>query len=757
MDSVASPVLKDLVLVGGGHSHVAVLKRFGMKPLAGVRVTLISREPHAPYSGMLPGLIAGHYTFDEAHIDLGPLARFASARFLKEEVVGLDPLEKRILCADRPPVAYDVLSVNTGSAPGMRSVPGADGSVVPVKPIDRFFARWTRLRSRIASGSGPLEIGVVGGGAGGVELALAVRHGLIRAAEATGGSTDGLTLKLFTETREVLPAYGRRVRSKFDRILAEAGIEVHVDRRVVRVQGNRLEFEHAGDVELDEVLWVTTAEAPSWPGESGLGVDSAGFILVHDSLQSVSHPDVFAAGDVAAVESHPRPKSGVFAVRQGGPLADNLRRHLCGDRLVGFRPQRRFLSLISSGERHAVASRNGVTVEGQWVWRWKDWIDRRFMRQYTELPPMNGGEPGAEESDQDESAPSVTAHAMRCGGCGSKVGSQMLERALARLDPVGHPDVLLGLDAPDDAAVVRVPPGLVAVQTVDFFRAFIDDPFVFGRIAANHALGDIFAMGAEPQSALAIVTLPLAAEDKMVEDLAQLMAGALEILDREGTALVGGHTSEGNELSLGFSVTGVAAPGDLLRKSGMRPGDRLLLTKPIGTGVLFAAEMRGKARSRWIDDALRAMQESHRASAEIVRAHGATAVTDVTGFGLIGHLLEMARASAVDVDIGLDAMPLLDGVLEVAGLGIFSSLQPQNIRLRRSVRATDEASRDPRYPILFDPQTAGGLVASVPEGRADACLQALVAAGYGHACLIGSARPSTDPERPLSVRSAPRG
>ena len=745
------------MLVGGGHSHVAVLKRFGMKPLAGVRVTLISRESHAPYSGMLPGLIAGHYTFDEAHIDLGPLTRFAAARFLRDEVVGLDLLEKRILCAGRPPVAYDVLSVNTGSAPAVRSVPGADGSVLPVKPIDRFFARWERLRSRIANGSGPLEIGIVGGGAGGVELALAIRHGLRNAATATGGSADGLTLKLFTETPGVLPTYGHRVRSTFDRILAERGIEVHADRRVIRVLGNRLEFENAPGVELDEVLWVTTAEAPSWPGDSGLHVDDAGFIKVDDTLQSVSHRDVFAAGDVAAVESYPRPKSGVFAVRQGGPLAENLRRHLCGDGLVGFRPQRRFLSLISSGERHAVASRNGLTVQGRWVWRWKDWVDRRFVRKYNDLPSMNAVDPRVHGGDQDGPGSPVVADAMRCGGCGSKVGSQLLERALARLDPVGHPDVLLGLDPPDDAAVVRVPPGLVAVQTVDFFRALIDDPFVFGRIAANHALGDIFAMGAEPQSALAIVTLPLAAEDKMEEDLAQLMAGALEILNREGTALVGGHTSEGNELSLGFSVTGVAAPGELLRKSGMSPGDRLILTKPIGTGALFAAEMRGKARGRWIDAALKGMQQSHRASAEIVRAHAATSVTDVTGFGLVGHLLEMARASAVDVVVQLDAVPLLDGVLEVAGLGIFSSLQPQNVRLRRSVRDIDEASGDPRYPILFDPQTAGGLIASVPEDQAAACVHALQAAGYGRASIIGSAGPLTDPERPISVRSGSGG
>ena len=327
---------------------------------------------------------------------------------------------------------------------------------------------------------------------------------------------------------------------------------------------------------------------------------------------------------------------------------------------------------------------------------------------------------------------------MRCGGCGSKVGSELLFRSLARLDATGHPGVMVGLDAPDDAAVVEVPEGKVAVQSVDFFRSFIEDPFLFGRITANHALGDVFAMGAEPLAAMAMVTLPFAAERKMEEDLTQLMAGALEVLERDGVALVGGHTSEGGELAMGFSVTGTAPPEDLLRKSGMRPGDRLVLTRPVGTGVIFAAEMRGRAQSLWIDAALALMQESHRAAARILGEHGATAATDVTGFGLAGHLLEMARASGVEVSVGLAGVPFLDGALELARLGIFSSLQEQNLRALDSVRAAPGVLGDPATQLLFDPQTAGGLLASVPAGRDEACVEALRAAGCPQAVVIGT-------------------
>ena len=743
MRSPIDPVTKDLVLVGGGHTHVAVLKHFGMKPLPGVRVTLISRESNAPYSGMLPGLVAGHYTFADAHIDLGPLARFARARFLRDQVTGVDFRNKRVLCAGRPPVAFDVLSLNTGSAPGVRRVSGAEGSVVPVKPIDGFFARWKKLRARVASSSSPVSIALVGGGAGGVELALSIRYGLARAAKAAGRPDDNIRIELFTDSSEVLPAYPRRMRARFARILNSDGIVVHTDHRVVRVEGRRLHFGSGSRATFDEILWVTTAGAPDWPRESGLDVDERGFIRVRDTLQTVTHPDVFAAGDIAAVEGYPRPKAGVFAVRQGMPLARNLERRLRGDSLVGFRPQREYLSLISTGRRHAVGARNGLTVSGRWVWTWKDRIDRRFIQEYSELPSMDGGGvPADSVGPDDRGASAPVGPAMRCGGCGSKVGSELLFRSLARLGASDHPDVVVGLEAPDDAAVLRVPPGLVAVQSVDFFRSFVEDPFLFGRITANHALGDIFAMGAEPRTAMAVVTLPLASEEKMEEDLIQLMAGVRDVLDRDGVALVGGHTSEGGELVLGLSVTGVAAPEDLVRKSGMRPGDRLVLTRPVGTGLLFAAEMRGKARSLWVDAALALMQESHQAAARILREHGATAATDVTGFGLAGHLLEMARASGVDVSVGLPDVPLLDGAVDVARLGIFSSLQDQNLRALASVRGDPEVLRDLRTQLLFDPQTAGGLLASIPAHRAEACVEVLRVAGCPHAALIGTVLPA---------------
>ena len=267
-------------------------------------------------------------------------------------------------------------------------------------------------------------------------------------------------------------------------------------------------------------------------------MDDRGFITVDDTLRSTSHHEVFAAGDIAAMVNHPREKAGVFAVRQGPPLEANLRRALHGQPLRSFRPQRAFLSLISTGDRYAVASRGGWTLEGRWVWRWKDWIDRRFMRKFSDLPDMDVSSTASRPDLSQLAAPDVvealSSAVMRCGGCGSKVGATVLDRVLSRLKPVSREDVIVGLESPDDASVEQVPAGMVAVRTVDAFRPIVDDPYMFGRITAHHCLADIYSMGAEPGTALAIATVPVAPEEKMEQLLEELLTGVVEGAERGG-------------------------------------------------------------------------------------------------------------------------------------------------------------------------------------------------------------------------------
>ena len=357
-----------------------VLKEFGRRPLGGVRLTLVSRVRTTPYSGMLPGLIAGHYSKDDAHIDLEPLARFAGARAVFDEAIGLDLAAGQVLFRDRPPIPYDLLSIDIGSTPNL-DVPGAAEHVVPVKPIDRLLDRWSALTTRVCESAGIRRIAVVGGGAGGVELVLSAQYAMNARLAREGRRDPRLEFHLFTDGA-VLPTHNQSVRRRFERILAERRVTVHRGSAVVQVGRGVIHTADGRAHPIDDTLWTTQAAAAPWLAESGLAVDDEGFVRVSSTLQSTSHDNVFAAGDIASMID-PRPKSGVFAVRQGSPLARNLRRALLGEPLEPYHPQRMFLSLISTGDRYAVASRGPFACEGAWVWRLKDWIDRRFVRAYS--------------------------------------------------------------------------------------------------------------------------------------------------------------------------------------------------------------------------------------------------------------------------------------------------------------------------------------------------------------------------------------
>jgi len=763
MQSHEQPVLRDLVLVGGGHSHVGVLKAFGMRPIPGVRLTLICTDTDTPYSGMLPGYVAGHYSFDDVHIDLGRLAAFAGARFYRDQVTGLDRANRKVLCRHRPAVPYDLLSINIGSTPQLQGVPGAVDNAIAVKPIACFNERWLALLSRVQQHPDSTTVAVVGAGAGGVELLLAMQFRLRQTLMHMGRNPDNVHFHLFTSSADILPTHNPGVRQRFDAVLKQRGVQVHRHAAVTQVSPGQLMAASGEVVDADEIVWVTRAGGAVWLKDTGLALDADGFIQVNDHLQTVTDPHIFAAGDIASMVNHPLEKAGVFAVRQGPPLTENLRRSVLGAALKAYHPQSRWLALISTGDKFAVASRGWLGFAGAWVWRWKDWIDRRFMRKFQEFPAMPDsaaqGAPattatGSVQLSAEESLQAISAIAMRCGGCGAKVGASVLANALNQLRPVQRSDVLIGLNDPDDAAVVRVPPGMLLVHSVDFFRAFVNDPYRFGQVAANHALGDLWAMGAQAQSATAIVTVPPGLESKVEDVLFQMMSGALEVLNDANCALVGGHTGEGQELALGFAVNGLIAddPTQLMRKGGMQPGDALILTKPIGTGTLFAAHARLAAKGRWIEAALQSMVLSNRAGAQCLRGFGVTACTDLTGFGLLGHLVEMTRPSNVDAEIDLGALPLLDGAQECVAAGIVSSLQSANVRLRRAVRNQEAMVNHPRYPLIFDPQTAGGLLASVPAERAQDCVTALRALGYVHTAIIGRVLPAGEALEPIVLR-----
>ena len=710
------PVVKDLVLIGGGHAHALVLRMWAMTPLPGVRVTLINPDAAAPYTGMLPGLIAGHYRRDAMMIDLVRLARFAGARFILDKVTGIDRDGQQVFLAGRAPLSYDVASLDIGITSDLPDLPGYAAHGVAAKPLRAYADQWDAF---VAQGLSRPQILVIGGGVGGVELALASAYRLAGA---------GALITVLERGDTLLPDMGAGARRLLLAQLAAAGVSVLTGADPSGMTADGVVLTDGRCLASDFTLAVAGARPHDWLQNTGLGLYQ-GYVSVDASLQS-SDPAIFAAGDCAHLAFDPRPKAGVFAVRAAPVLLHNLRAALLDQPLRRFAPQRDYLKLISTGGKSAVAEKWGLPVQGAWLWHWKDRIDRAFMAKFVDFPAMvqpsvpAGAVPGLAEA---------MGGTPLCGGCGAKLGANDLAAALQALPVPQRRDVLSGKG--DDAAILQAAAG-VQVITTDHLRSFTHDHRLMARIAATHALGDIWAMGAAPQVALAQITLPRMAANKSAEMLAEIMTEAAAVFAAAGADVVGGHTSVGSELTIGFTVTGLAAQA--IAKAGAQPGDVVIVTKPLGSGTIMAAEMAmarvpGLILGDAVAGALAMMSRPLSAASAILAPH-ATAMTDVTGFGLAGHLLEILDASGVGAALRVSTIPLLPGARALAQAGQASSLAPSNhaATLGRMDGVCDSAL----HALLHDPQTAGGLLATLPADQAQSVLARLLAAGEP-AAIIG--------------------
>ncbi len=684
------PFTRDLVLIGGGHTHALVLRKWGMNPLPGVRVTVINPGPTAPYSGMLPGFVAGHYTRDELDIDLVKLARFAGARLIDGAATAIDRTAQTVTVPGRPPIAYDTLAIDVGITSAMPQMPGFSTHAIPAKPLGTFATRWDTFRN---STTEP-QIAIIGGGVAGAELAMAMAHAL----------RDKSPKVSLIERERVLTTLGYKARQMMLAALTDAQIDIIEDAHVTEVFAEGIVLGDGRTIRSDFTTGAAGAKPHDWIGTTGLDLKD-GFITVDANLQT-SDPNVFAVGDCAHLSANPRPKAGVYAVREAPVLYDNLRAVLSGGDLRPYKPQRDYLKLISLGDKSALAEKFGTARKGSLLWKLKDYIDRKFMNQFDDLPAMTPPKPprtvalGVTEALGDKPM---------CGGCGAKVGRAALQTVLT--DTFG-----------DDAALIQ--PGQVI--TTDHLRALTHDPVLMTRIAAIHALGDIWAMGATPQAATASIILPRMSAALQQRTLAEIMTTATEVMTGAGAKIVGGHTSLGDELTIGFTITGLT--DNPITLAGAKPGDALILTKPIGSGTIMAAEMAGQARGADVIACLQQMTQSQaKASKILAKAH---AMTDITGFGLAGHLRGICDASGVGATLTLDAIPIMNGARALSDKGTRSTLFTDN----RAGAGPIIGSID---DLLFDPQTAGGLLAAVDGNQADALVQKLKKAGYT-AAIIGT-------------------
>ena len=694
-----TPIFKDLVLVGGGHTHALMLRKWAMNPLPGVRITLISPQTMTPYSGMLPGLIAGHYSFAQTHIDLVKLSLWANIRFIQDSVTAIDVETNTLELQNRPAIEFDVVSIDIGSTPNQQ-IDGSAKFTTAVKPISDFYQRWNFIQEQ-AQQNKIKSLAVVGGGAGSIEVIMAIAFKLKQ-------SNSSIQYHLVTAADEVLPGYNRSVIKRVKQQLEKYHINIHTSIRVNKLSQGMIHCQNAAPVSADEIIWCTQASGSTWLQKSKLKCDDAGFMKVRQTLQSMHYNHIFAAGDIANMVADPRPKAGVYAVRQAPVLFHNLRAILLNQSLVEYKPQDGFLSLLALGEKQATGSKSLLSFSGDWVWRWKNSIDVKFMNQFHQLAvlSMPSGAMINPQLIEDEEKTEQHDPLKRCAACGAKIGANILQHVLNEVMGEAYYQPRDAVQINRDAQIIY--------QSVDALKTPIQDVWLFGKIAVIHALSDLYAMNLKPESAQVLISLPYASQKVQKRQLKALMQGITMQLDSLQCRFLGGHTSEASELSVGLVVNGVQQQKQLFHKQGLNPGDKLVLSKPLGTGLILAAAMQAKCDGEIFNQAINSMLQPNDQAATILSKLNVKACTDVTGFGLLGHLHELCLASSCAANLNLNAIPLLPGAEALALKNIKSSLYSQNRKALETLKWPDSITQQARFNLLFDPQTSGGLLAGIP-------------------------------------------
>lgn len=697
-EALESPgTTKRLVLIGAGNAHLLVLKKWAMQPLKEVECLLVTERPTVLYSGMVPGLLAGEYRREEVEIDLVRICRNIGVSLWIDRVVGVT--SHKVLFDSRPSVVADCISINVGSKPKPIEDIGLVPLHIPLKPLNDFIKgieEWEAgIESRLNN-----RFWIIGGGGSGVEVSLALKQ------------------RWRSKSVELGIVAGSSLSTTFETLLKEKGVILRRDSLVQKI--------HADHLELNSGEKLRYEGAVSCTGPEPIGLQQDGtsprYIAVSDTLTSTEMASVFAVGDCAELDSLGLPKNGVYSVREGQILRDNLWAFFQERPLKPFKPQKRTLALFNVTDGRALARYGSWEGVSRFNRRLKEWIDRKWVRKFHEL--------GKSPMPVDRAIPS-----MLCGGCGAKVAPAVLSSALARLRIERSPSILMGVKDGEDGSVHRPPEGKVEVQTVDFLKGFMNDPFLMGEIAAEHALSDLYAMNAIPFGAQAILAVPPMNAELQEDFIVQVLSGALVALEKSGACLLGGHTTQFDSIGVGFSLTGYADPANLFLKEHLKEGDSLILTKPLGSGVLLTSLERGLLSGACQVELFKQLRQSNRDASRLCSTYGVQAVTDVTGFGLLGHLAEMCRASGVSAEIRVSDIPVMPGVEDSFRSGIRSTVHAGNQTVLKDVEGRASIPE-----VLFDPQTSGGLLIGIRQGCAKGLLELLVSKGY-RAALVGEVVP----------------
>jgi len=694
------PITNDLVLIGGGHSHLSVLMKLSKKPLNGNRITLITNEIDTPYSGMIPGYIEGIYSWRDSHIDLYRLCLKLNVRFIHAEVERVSAHEKEIYFKDRPKIKFDVLSINTGIQSNNREIKGAAKYCLPVKPISKLANNFLNKITNFKS------IAFIGGGAGSVELALAIKKRFLNI-------NQDIKITIITGKRGLLSTFPQKTKLTSLKTLEKFKIDIIEYKRVLEVKPKQIILSDKSLLKIDKAILSTNSMTPKWLAKSDILLTKDNYILVNKSFQT-NYKYVFASGDVIDFNNQNLKKAGVFAVRSGKPLAINIRKFILGKKLVEYKFNKNYLALIGTSKRSAIATKYNLTFNSRFFFYLKKYIDQNFIKKFSDFRIRKKFTLDALKTDvlnifvKHKEKITDENDIMQCKGCAAKVPLNALKQALPK-------DIV---STSEDAVSVPGHPELY--QTVDMISSIITDPFLLGKIAANHSISDMVSVNSKITSAMMILQLPLSKTEINSRDLEQVLLGANEIFKTIDCPLIGGHTMIGKDKDpiIGFSILGQKQKKIKIVKNRrkIKTKDLLILTEKIGSGLIFAGINNYLIDSYFQIDVIKQMIKGNLNFGKISNQLNILSMTDITGFGLANHLLNLIKRdnSKTGLTIYPNKIPLFQGVNECLNKDIKSSLFKSNYDIAQKdiIYKRDKSKLD---NILYDPQTVGGIAFIIPQ------------------------------------------
>ncbi len=692
-----TPINNDLVLIGGGHSHIMLMMDLSKKPIQGNRITLISNEIDIPYSGMIPGFIEGIYTWRETHIDLYKLCFKLDIRFIFSEVLEISAINKEIILKNRPKIKFDVLSINTGIQSSNKNIKGAHKYSIPVKPISKLSQNFITEIKKYNN------IAFIGGGPASVELALGLQ-------KRFKNINSNFKISIITGKNKLLNSFPKKTQKVAKKTLQNSQINVIEKVEVIEVKKDKLIFSDKSELKIDKSILSTNAMAPVWIKKSDITLNSKNFIIVNDKFQT-NFNYVFAAGDIVDFNNQNLNKSGVFAVKSGKPLAKSIRGFIQKKSPVPYTFNKNYLSIIGLSNGLAIATKYNFTFTSKFSFVLKKFIDQNFVKKFNNLNQDNYYTLTNLFKIFDfiiqKNNKNKHDHQMQCRGCAAKVDFNTLKTTLSK-------DIIT---SSEDAINISKDPNLY--QSVDMINSIVSDPYILGKIAANHAISDIVAVNSSLVSALMILQLPYSSSEINSRDLEQVTTGANEILKLANCSIGGGHTMIGKDKDpvIGFSVIGEKKKVHLNKTiPKIKVNDILILTEKIGSGIIFSGINNDIIDSYYQIEVVNQMSKGNINFSKISEKLKILSMTDITGFGLLNHLLNLIKRDSGKTGLTIypDKVPIFNGVAEALSKNVRSSLFDKNFEAAQKELIYDREKKliD---EILYDPQTVGGLAFIIPK------------------------------------------